>query len=220
MKPRLLDLFCSAGGASMGYHRAGFEVVGVDIEQQPNYPFEFHRADALEFLANHAAEFDALAGSPPCQRYSQMSNCRVGVAGRYPALVDAVRAAFAASGLPWVIENVAGAGLAEQPDLLGANGLLLCGAMFGADLYRHRMFESSVPLSQPHHPPHLIPASKAGHWQPGSVISVAGNCSPIALAREVMGIDWMTRAELAESIPPAFTEFIGEQLLAHIGVGA
>ena len=213
---RMLDLFCSAGGASMGYHLAGFDVVGVDVEPQPNYPFEFVQADALAYFDEHADEYDAAAGSPPCQSYSAMSGCRPGLAAKYPAMVDAVRAMFTAWGRPWVIENVAGAGVASQPDLLGANGLLLCGAMFGRALYRHRYFESSVPLVQPDHPVHLVPASEAGHWVPGTVISVAGNCSPIALAREVMDIDWMTRNELAESIPPYLAEYIGRQLMAHL----
>ena len=119
-------------------------------------------------------------------------------------------------GGPWVIENVAGSGLPIQDDLLGANGVLLCGTMFGRELYRHRLFESSIPLPPPHHPRHDKPASKAGHWRPGTVISVAGHCSPIDLAQDVMGIDWMTRDELGESIPPYYTEYIGRALLASL----
>jgi DNA (cytosine-5)-methyltransferase 1 len=142
-----------------------------------------------------------------------MTNCRPGLAEEYERLIAPTRERLRMLGIPWVMENVDGSGLPEQGDLLGANGLLLCGTMFGRELYRHRLFESSFPIPPPHHPRHLKPASKAGHWKPGTVISVAGNCSPIALAREVMGIDWTTRDELGESIPPYYTEYIGSHLL-------
>jgi DNA (cytosine-5)-methyltransferase 1 len=190
----------------MGYHRAGFEVVGVDLHPQPRYPFEFHRGDALEYLAAHGHEFDAVHASPPCQRYSAMSVCRPGLAATYPDLVGPTRDALTALGRPWVIENVPGAGL--RPDLV------LCGHMFGLPLYRHRVFESSEFLWQPDHPRHVVPGGRAGHWKPGQIVSVSGNCSPIALARRAMGIDWTNRRELAESIPPAYTEYIGDQLRA------
>jgi DNA (cytosine-5)-methyltransferase 1 len=202
VKPRLLDLFCSAGGASAGYARAGFEVVGVDINPQPNYPFEFHQADALTFPLDG---FAAIAASPPCQRYSAMSACRVGLADGYPDLVGAMRDRFSGLGKPWVIENVPGSPLIKP--------IVLCGQMFGLDLYRHRLFESNLPLAVPPHGAHIMPASRAGHWTPGTIMSVAGHVSPIAHARQVMGIDWMTRAELAEAIPPAYTEYIGHQLM-------
>lgn len=213
-----MDFFCSAGGASEGYRRAGFEVVGVDLVPQPNYPYEFIQADAIKLLADPGfmAQFDAAAGSPPCQGYSLMSNCRPGLAETYPQLIDVTRGLLTAWGGPWVIENVAGSGLPVQDDLLGASGLLLCGTMFARELYRHRLFEANFPLPAPHHPRHLKPASKAGHWRPGTVISVAGNCAPIELAREAMGIDWMTRDELAEAIPPAYTEYIGALLLGAV----
>jgi DNA (cytosine-5)-methyltransferase 1 len=217
----MVDFFGGAGGAGRGYQLAGFHVTGVDINPQPRYAGdEFIQGDALELMADHAFmdQFAAAHGSPPCQKYSAMSGCRPGLADSYPDLVAVTRNLLTEWGRPWVIENVQGSGLAEHGDLFGANGLLLCGAMFGAALYRHRLFESSIPIAAPDHPRHLIPASAAGHWVPGSVISVAGNCSPIALAREVMGIDWMTRSELAESIPPNFTKYIGEHLLAHLAV--
>jgi DNA (cytosine-5)-methyltransferase 1 len=206
MKPLLLDLFCGAGGAAMGYHRAGFDVVGVDINPQPNYPFEFHQADALEFLARGADRFDAVHASPPCQRYSAMSTCRPGLAQNYPDLVDPTRNIIEATGLPYVIENVPGSPL--------INPITLCGHMFGLELYRHRLFEVNFGLVEPLHPPHLKPASKAGHWKPGTVMSISGHMAPIAKAREVMGIDWTNREELAEAIPPAYTEYVGAQLLA------
>ena len=223
-KRRILDLFCGAGGAGMGYHRAGFDVVGVDINPQPRYPFAFHQQDAtfaLRRLVNRGgstfvhpdgrhefltlADFAAIHASPPCQRYSAMSACRPGLSDDYPDLVRDTRALAIASGLPYVIENVPGSPLVDP--------IVLCGQMFGLELYRHRLFESNIPLTAPAHPPHLVPASKAGHWRPGTVMSVAGHVSPIRKAREVMGIDWMNRDELGESIPPAYTEFLGGQLL-------
>lgn len=217
-KPRLVDFFCGAGGASAGYVAAGFEVVGVDLRPMPNYPFQFIQGDAIQLMSDPAfmAQFDAAVASPPCQHDSRMTNCRPGLAGEYPQLIGITRDLLTAWGGPWVIENVDGAGLAAQDDLFGTNGLMLCGSMFGRLLYRHRFFEASFPLAPAHHPRHLIPASKAGHWKPGTVISVEGHCSPIALAREVMDIDWMDRDHLAEAIPPYYTEFIGRQLLAHL----
>jgi DNA (cytosine-5)-methyltransferase 1 len=192
----------------MGYHRAGFDVVGVDISLQPRYPFEFHQADALHYLAEHWQDFDAVHASPPCQRFSAMSACRPGLSGDYPDLIAATRGLLDLTGLPYVIENVPGSPL--RPDLT------LCGHMFGLELYRHRVFETNWFAWQPAHVPHTLPASRAGHWTPGTIMSVSGHVSPIAKAREAMGIDWMARDELAESIPPAFTEHIGTQLLAHI----
>src|SRR6185312_9017301 len=116
MRPRLLDLFCGAGGASAGYFRAGFDVVGVDLAPQPHYMFRFHRADAVTFPLDG---FDAVHASPPCQAYSGMTNCRPGLAADYPELIDVIRERLKAWGSPWVIENVAGSGLASQDDLLG-----------------------------------------------------------------------------------------------------
>lgn len=220
MKPRLLDLFCGAGGAAVGYHRAGFEVVGVDINPQPNYPFEFWQYDAVLYDLLPLGGFDAIHASPPCQRYSAMSNCRPGLADEYANLVGTTRLMLDRSGLPSVIENVSGAPLTWASDLFGRHGVFLCGRMFGLELYRHRLFETSFALPQPHHPRHDRPASKAGHWQPGTVISVSGNCSPITVARKAMGIDWMTRDELGEAIPPAYTEYIGRALLDAVAVAA
>lgn len=208
MRPLLLDLFCGAGGAAMGYHRAGFDVVGVDIAPQPNYPFEFHQADALEYLRGMGPRFAAVHASPPCQRYSAMSACRPGLAGDYPDLVAPTRDLLMRTGLPWVIENVPGSPL-ENP-------ITLCGHMLGLELYRHRLFESNIALQQPPHPRHVKPASRAGHWNPGTIMSVSGHVAPIAVARAAMGIDWMSRAELAESIPPAYTEYVGRQLAGVI----
>lgn len=208
---RLLDLFCCAGGAARGYADAGFEIIGVDINPQPNYPFAFVEADVMTLNPNERwwfETFDVIHASPPCQGYSAMSSCRPGLGDEYPKLIEPVRSLLQATGLPYVIENVPGSPLVDP--------ITLCGQMFGLDLYRHRLFESNVGLVEPPHPPHTKPASRAGHWEPGTVMSVAGHVSPIAKAREAMGIDWTTRDELAESIPPAYTKFIGLQLLAHI----
>lgn len=228
-RPLLLDLFSGAGGAGVGYSRAGFDVYGFDIAPQQNYPFGFHQADAMGVLSNlvrfgpffGGRRVAAVHASPPCQHYSDMSACRPGLASDYPDLVGPVRELLVETGLPWVMENVDGAGLLTQSSLFeDLHGITLCGHMFGLELYRHRAFESNVCLSEPHHPRHLTPGGKAGHWKPGEIISVSGNCTPIALARKAMGIDWMTREELAESIPPAYTEHIGKQLLAEIEVAA
>lgn len=200
---RILDLFCGAGGAAMGYHRAfpGAEIVGVDINPQPRYPFVFMQADAMTYPLNG---FDLIHASPPCQRFSAMTSCRPGLGGEYPDLVAGTRLRL--TGHSYVIENVPGSPLVAP--------VVLCGSMFGLPLYRHRLFEASFNITAPQHPPHLIPASRAGHWEPGTIISVAGHVSPIAEARRAMGIDWMTRDELSEAIPPAYTEWIGRQFAA------
>lgn len=157
MIPQLLDLGCGAGGATKGYQRAGFRVVGVDIAPQANYcGDEFHQADMLDFLFWHWQEFDAVHVGPPCQLFSGMTNCRPGVAETYPDLIGPVRQLLLPLRIPWVIENVPGAPLRADATL--------CGQMFGLPLYRHRLFESNIPLVQPVHPAHVIPASKAGHW--------------------------------------------------------
>ena len=207
MKPRLLDLFCGAGGAAMGYHRAGFEVVGVDINLQPRYPFEFHQGDALDWPLEG---FDAYHASPPCQRYSIASASRPGLANTYPDLIGPIRDRFLGTPRPYVIENVNGARkMLRDP-------IRLCGAMFGRELYRHRLFETSFPAAVPHHPRHTVKCSRAGHWEPGTYVCIAGNCAPIKLAREAMDVTWTTRAELKESIPPAYTEWLGGELLKLI----
>lgn len=206
-KPKLLDLFCKAGGASMGYHRAGFEVVGVDIEPQPRYPFEFVQGDALAYLIEFGNEFDAFAASPPCQAHSLAQR----IQGRgHRDFIDEVRGLFRSFGRPYVIENVEGAPLREP--------IVLCGAMFPElRTYRHRLFESDLSLLAPAHPVHTVPNTKMGRPpRAGEFMHVVGNFSGVQQARQAMGIDWMTRDELREAIPPAFTELIGRQLLNHI----
>jgi DNA (cytosine-5)-methyltransferase 1 len=178
-------------------------VTGVDIVNQPNYPFAFVQGDALNV---DLCGYDFVWASPPCQHHSRMSGCREGLRDKYPSLIAATRAKLKAWGGPWIIENVVGAPL-ENP-------VMLCGAMFGLATYRHRIFESNVKLTVPPHPKHDKPTSKAGHWKPGTLISVAGNCAPMTLAREAMGIDWTTRAELVEAIPPAFSEYLARQIIS------
>jgi DNA (cytosine-5)-methyltransferase 1 len=203
MKPRLLDLFCCAGGASEGYRRAGFEVVGVDIEPQPHYPFEFHQADALTFPLDG---FDAAAASPPCQKYTL---CQRIQSNAHPDLVDPIRRRLRAAGIPYAIENVIGAPL-ENP-------IILCGSMFGLRTYRHRGFECNFPIEAPPHPEHVAPVRKMGRpVQPGEFMHVVGNFSGVAMARKAMGIDWMPRDKLREAIPPAFTEYVGRAMIAHL----
>jgi DNA (cytosine-5)-methyltransferase 1 len=184
----------------------------VDIEPQPNYAGdEFIQADALEMPLDG---FDAIHASPPCQFYSYMSNCRPDLAASYPDLIGPTRERLAVAGVPYVIENVPGAAKWLR------NPQLLCGQMFGLDLYRHRLFEASFTPALALHPPHHIPGSPAGHWKPGTIISIAGNCAPMTEARRAMGIDWTTRAELVEAIPPAYTRWLGEQILEHLEAAA
>lgn len=214
---RLLDLFCGAGGAAVGYHRAGFdEIVGVDIKPQPRYPFTFVQGDALVYVAAHGCEFDAIHASPPCQAYTRLAFKRPELRANYPMLVDAMRELLAVTGRPWVIENV--------PDADLRNAMILCGASFGLRVYRHRAFESSVFLmNMPHHKHReRIKAPGAGGrmavyvGNPAHMMTVAGHMFSARAGRIAMGIDWMTRDELAEAIPPAYTEFIGSQLIAAI----
>jgi DNA (cytosine-5)-methyltransferase 1 len=203
-KLRALDLFCCAGGASMGLHRAGFEVVGVDIEPQPNYPFEFHQADALYYPLEG---FDFVWASPPCQAYTKAQRIRK---NGHPDLIDRVRDRLGSrEGLLYCIENVEGAPL--------RNAVLLCGAMFGIRTYRHRLFEASFWLEPPEHPEHTAKLRKMGRRvQPGEYMHIVGNFSGAELAREIMGMPWATRDELREAIPPAYSEFIGRAAIAHL----
>lgn len=209
MAKRLLDLFCCAGGAGMGYHRAGFEVVGVDNRPQPRYPFEFHQADALEYLAEHGHEFDAIHASPPCQRYSTMT-IRWGRQEEHPNLIGPTRNILVTLCKPYVMENVVGSPL--------FNPVVLCGSMFNLhsgewQLRRHRLFESNVILWTPgecRHKGKSLPVyGHAGGTSKRDGIKFPGTDA----WREGMGIDWMTGKELSQAIPPAYTEFIGKQLM-------
>jgi DNA (cytosine-5)-methyltransferase 1 len=210
MIARLLDLFCGAGGAGMGYHRAGFEVVGVDIEPQKNYPFEFHQGDALEYLADHWQEFDVIHASPPCQEYTKASQ-QWRLAGKeYPDLVSQTREALKQTGKPYVIENVPGAPLVDP--------VILNGAMFGMLVHRVRLFECSFQTPFFLLPQLPKPVKMGRPIQAGEIIQPVGHFSNVPYAREQMGIDWMTQGELAQAIPPAYTEFIGKQLMSVLQV--
>ena len=207
---RLLDLFCGAGGCAVGYHRAGFaEIVGVDLRPQPRYPFAFVQGDALEYLATHGHEFDAVHASPPCQRYSIGRHIHAS-GERHPDLVAPTRAALERTGRSWVIENVMGAPV---------EGVMLCGLMFGLRVLRHRIFETSFPCVAPPHPKHprgnLTNACQGYSTGANGFVCVAGHNFVREAGAKAMGIDWMkTRYELAQAIPPAYTEFVGRRLLA------
>lgn len=209
--PRLLDLFCGAGGAAMGYARAGFHVVGVDVAPQPDYPFEFHQADALTFLAEHGRGFAVRHASPPCQAYSALTRGTQARYGRrHPDLLPATRAALRGLG-PYVIENVPMAPMRRD--------LMLCGEMFGLGVLRHRFFELSWPVAQPPHPAHRgrVAGRRHGRTYAGPYAAVYGHGGGKGTRTDwgaAMGIDWpMPKRSLAEAIPPAFTRYIGSHLM-------
>lgn len=203
MKPRLLDLFCGAGGAAVGYARAGFQVVGVDIEPQKNFPFEFVLADATEYPLD---DFDAVHASPPCQDHMQTPHRKHGTGWMLPH----TRARLLEQDAAWVIENVPGAPMRAD--------FVICGCQVGLELRRVRWFETSwhgFQMATPHHHPHAVP-SVVGHGTPSWVRQQLGYNPTIADYRASMGIDWMNRNELSQAIPPAYTEVVGAQLLAHL----
>lgn len=217
-RPILLDLFCGAGGAATGYHRAGFDVIGVDIEPQPNYPFLFIQGDWRRTLwkLSYAHDIAAIHASPPCQRYSDLAR-RNGNADDWPDLVDAVRDAIAE--FPYVIENVEGAPLRDP--------VTLCGTMFsGLRVIRHRLFETNWQLWHPgEHPPHPLVFThdkRKKHYgkldQDTAFVQVTGGGNAtLANKLDAMGTPWMrSHHEVNESIPPAYTEWIGTQLMQHV----
>lgn len=204
MKLRALDLFCGAGGASMGLHRAGFDVVGVDVNPQPEYPFTFVQADALTF---DARGFDLVWASPPCQAFTAYRRRREHVAPR-PNLIPATRAKLAELGVPTIIENVVGAPLVDPT--------LLCGSMFGLDVQRHRIFETSFPV--------LAPRCDHGRWTPRfapatnranlrRTVEVGVWRIPLDVQQRAMGVHWMRRETLSQAIPPAYSEFLARAAL-------
>jgi DNA (cytosine-5)-methyltransferase 1 len=204
-RPLLLDLFCGAGGAAMGYHRAGFEVVGVDVRPQPHFPFEFHQADALTFPFDG---FDAIHASPPCQRFSTLNNGTWGNASGHPDLIAPIRERLIETRTWYVIENVPRAPLRDP--------VLLCGTMFGlaieeGSLRRHRLFETNWPLEAPPHPRHEGPTMGVyGHGRGGG--PMRGRSANADQARRLMDMPWSNRDGLSQAIPPAYTEWIGRQL--------
>ena len=216
MRPKLLDLFCGAGGASMGYHRAGFEVEGVDIKPQPHYPFKFYQADALEFPLEG---YDAYHASPECKAHCQAIACRPGYRDKYQDQITPIRPRLIATGKPYVIENVPWA------KHLLVNPIMLCGTMFGLKVKRHRYFESNVDLGL------FLPATCACRGRAGytnadkgfssfergaKLISVAGHNFCVADGRLAMGIYWANQLGLSQAIPPAYTEYIGKYLIKYL----
>lgn len=229
----VLDGCCGAGGAARGYVTAGFEVWGVDSNPRLEQDYlasgaaRFICADILEVLADpvFVRQFDFTHVSFPCQRYSQMSRCRPGLAAAYPDLITPGRPLLAAAGVPYIIENVTGArSWLRDP-------VALCGVMFRRPVYRHRLFEPGGGITLAAPSPvggagsrpnrecgwvHPVPAAKAGHWRPGMYVSVSGHerREPV---REAMGIDWMhSRDDVKEAIPPYMTEYIGTQVLEQL----
>jgi DNA (cytosine-5)-methyltransferase 1 len=205
-KPFLLDLFCGAGGAARGYAEAGFDVVGVDLVPQPRYPYQFIQADALTYLETaDLSQFSIIHASPPCQAYSV---CNAIWKHAYPDLFATIRKLLQATGKPYVLENVPGAPI-EQ-------GILLCGSMFGLGVLRHRWFESSILLFSPG------PCQHQGTVKDGTYSTIAGHQASrdnwtLPQGSRAMQIDWMTAKELTQAIPPAYTRWVGRQLLQTIG---
>lgn len=202
---KLLDLFCGAGGASMGYHRAGFEVVGVDIRPQPHYPFKFIQGDALSVPLDG---FNVIHASPPCQRYCKQTplNYRT----KHPDLINAIRQRLKKTGKAYVIENIPGA-----KDLL-IQPIMLCGSMFALPIRRHRYFEIR--------PFFMIMIPPCNHKK--NAIYITGTPKPkdgsprrdpsVIVKRKALGTPWMTIKGMDEAIPPAYTEFIGRKFLEII----
>lgn len=224
-RPLLLDLFSGAGGAARGYKLAGFYVVGIDNRPQPRYAGdEYQQADALTFPLDG---FDAIHASPPCQGYSRLRHLPWLKDRQWPLLIESVRERLEEVGIPWVIENVTNAPL---------SGIFLCGLMFGLPVYRHRLFESSEFLMALGHPRHevvighgrmvsdrrkgtLNAGSSRGAWGNQTIVTVAGGQYRKADGERALGVDWMTKAELNDAIPPAYTSWIGSQLLRAIAQG-
>jgi DNA (cytosine-5)-methyltransferase 1 len=221
VRPLLLDLFCGAGGAAMGYHRAGFDIIGVDIEPQPNYPFTFRQHDAIRYLfgvvdrarIDGQSPYAAIHASPPCHDHSALS-ARWGANGT-GSLLQHTRELLSECGLPWIIENVPGAPMRAD--------YKLCGCMFGLPgLRRERWFETSwhaYALRSPcSHTGQTVTVT--GHPGGSSLRDGRRGFGDTAAWKRAMGIDWMTGKEMAQAIPPAYTEYIGAQLLDAIEVAA
>lgn len=221
---RLLDTYSCAGGMAVGYWLAGFDVVGVDINPQPNYPFEHHVGDAIEFIRAHGHEFDLIHGSPPCQAYTPLNAYNHKT---YPDLIAPTRDAILATGQPYVIENVE----AAAPEL--RDPIMLCGPMFGLPVYRHRLFETGggLTLTAPQHPAHVERCTRNGYLPTPEkpFMTITGGAHSRAwqnAACDAMGMPWIKVPaggdirlgirEVCEAIPPAFAQWIGEQAAEHI----
>lgn len=221
-RPRLLDLCCCAGCASVGYERAGFDVTGVDIAPQPNYPFEFHLANAVDFLVAHGHEYDAIHVSPPCQPYSSgvtsASSPWNHTKGKdEEALIGVFHEILLAQDKPWVIENVMGA-RPHMPE----GWFVLCGSMFDRPIPRHRVFATSFDLTPPGHPKCKGLAKRSSEelgWEYRDM-SVTGKGRHAGTSQRwayLLGTEHhMTQHEMAEAIPPCYTEFIGSRLIEEV----
>jgi DNA (cytosine-5)-methyltransferase 1 len=208
-KLKLLDLYCGGGGAGYGYEQAGFDVTGVDLYPQPKHRGKFIQADAIEYLAAHYRQYDVVHASPPCQAYSMASMQFRKQGKQYVDLISETRTALIAIGKPYVIENVPGSPL--------LNPVELCGAMFDMHTYRHRLFESNITLKAPEHPKHIAPNAKMGRKpKPGEFIQYVGHFSGVGLVQEMTGLYWLGQSELAQSIPPQYTQYIGQQLIEYL----
>lgn len=207
--PRALDLYCCQGGAGKGYSDAGFEVVGVDKSPQPRYPFEFLQAEAIQFLLTYGHRFDFIHASPPCQLYSKTQRI---MQNDHPDLLGPTRDALNAVGVPWVIENVMGAG----PEM--KDPVTLCGASFGLNTYRHRLFEAGGwELPEPEHPEHTRRQTKMGRRRkPEEMGQYVGNFIGVEDAKSDLGVPWMSREGIRECIPPAYAEYVGRAFLDQL----
>lgn len=210
-RPHLLDAFCGAGGAGMGYWQVGFDVTGVDIAPQPRYPFDFYQGDAIEFIKTHGYKFDAIHASPPCQYHSNLNaynQCD------YPDLIPDTRIALKELEVPWVIENV------PQAPLI--NPITVCGQELGLLMYRPRKFESPVPILEIPCTPHIKLCARNGYLPTAKkpYMSIHGGKHSKAWqkkASECMGTPWMcTIREVCEAIPPAYTEYVERFLMAEV----
>jgi DNA (cytosine-5)-methyltransferase 1 len=223
VRPRLLDAYCCEGGASVGYYRAGFDVTGVDLFEdytQARYPFLSHRADAVGFIREFGYLFDVIVGSPPCQRHS-IATSAIDRSG-YPDLIGATREAMIASGKPYVLENVVGAPLHDP--------IMLCGSMFNLTatdddgtplrMERHRLFESNLPVAAPGSCRHDKSVDVGGSYggarrdrHEAKHVRHGGYVPSIRVQQELLGIDWMTQKGMHQSIPPVYTQHIGDQIM-------
>jgi hypothetical protein len=217
-----LDAFCNIGGSGMGLYLAGFNVVGVDIADQPNYPFEFRRADAVDFIHRYGSAFHLISAGPPCQ-YDCMLTAGTNQAKRhqYPDLLEPTRAALQSTGRPYIIEQPPGRASKRM-----RIDVTLCGEMFGRRVLRHRNFElGRWSMQQPAHVPHrgLTIGYRHGRYvspDEGRYFQVYGNGGgkgTVQQWQDAMGIDWTSdRRELAEAIPPAYFELLGRHAAAHL----
>jgi len=211
---KLLDLFCGAGGAGKGYIDAGFDVTGVDIAPQPDYPGTFVQGDALEYLKAHGHEYDAIHTSPPCQASSALTK-GTNKGREYLNLIPDTRRLLAGYPVPTIMENVQGSDLRRD--------MTLCGEMFGLEVIRHRYFEiNGTPFHEPIHRKHRgrVAGYRHGQWHDGPYFAVygdGGGKGTIPQWQRAMGIDWTSnRKSIAEAIPPAYTRWIGRQVKEYL----